>query len=65
MENAATKKISNQKRFTFLIITVSLPVLFFIILELMLWIAVPSLDHTIASEVSYDNIEWYQINRGY
>ena len=65
MENATSKKISNQKRFTFLIITVSLPVLFFIILELMLWIAVPSLDHPIVSEVSYDNIEWYQINRGY
>ena len=65
MQKVTSKTISNQKRYIFTIITISLPFLLFIGLELILWIAVPSLDNPIVTEVSYDNIEWYQINRDY
>jgi tetratricopeptide (TPR) repeat protein len=65
MQKSISKNISNQKRLIFSIITVSFPILLFIILELILWISVPSLDNPLVTEVSYDNIEWYQINRDY
>jgi tetratricopeptide (TPR) repeat protein len=54
-----------QKKIVFTSFTILIPFLFFLILELFLRLVTPSLKNPIVQEVSYDKVDWYQINRGY
>lgn len=57
--------MNSTKTTVFTILLILVPFFFLFLSELVLRIVVPSPYQTIVSEVSYDNREWYQINRGY
>lgn len=54
-----------QKKLFFALLTILLPFVFIIGLELILRWLTPSLKNPIVEEVIYDQVQWYQVNRSY
>lgn len=54
-----------QKKLFFALLTILLPFIFLVGLELILRWLTPSLKNPIVQEVTYDQVQWYQVNRGY
>src|SRR4030042_4198192 len=59
------KMTAKKKKILFTIFTLSIPLIFLLVLELFLRLLTPSLKNPIVQEVSYDQISWYQVNRSY
>ncbi len=57
--------ISEKKKLVFSIFTLAMPFIILLVAELSLRLFSPSMGNPLVREVSYDNIEWYQVNRSY
>jgi tetratricopeptide (TPR) repeat protein len=59
---SSTKKV---KKFVFYLVLIFIPIVLLVLLEFSLGVLFPSLDNPIVTQVDYDGIEWYQVNRAY
>jgi len=57
--------ISTKKKFTFALVTFLIFLSVIVLTEVILEATAPAPENPLVTEVSYDGIEWYQINRSY